>query len=254
MKRWMLSAGLAAIVFAAPAVADQPPAQSFDAKGVHLRYFVQGAGEPVVLIHGLLASAKLNWDIPGVTAALAKEYRVIALDLPGHGGSDKPESPDAYGVQMADDVLLLMDHLKIKKAHLVGYSLGGMITVKFLTLHPDRVLSATVGGMGWVRDGGRNLGLGDRVPTRDDGGPIGACVKGMSRLAVTTADLKAIKVPVTVIIGDSDPLKRATVAPLREVRPDWPVVEIKTANHLSCIWKKDFADAILAWLAKNRQR
>jgi pimeloyl-ACP methyl ester carboxylesterase len=254
MKRWMFFAGLAAIAFVSPAIADQPTAQTFDAKGVTLRYYVQGAGEPVVLIHGLLASAKLNWDIPGVTAALAKNHHVIALDLPGHGGSDKPETPEAYGVQMAEDVALLMDHLKIKKAHLVGYSLGGMITVKFLTLHPDRVISATVGGMGWVRDGGRNLGLGGRVPTRDDGGPVGACVKGMSKLAVTAEDLKAIKVPVIVVIGDSDPLKRATVYPLREIRPDWPVVEIKNANHMSCIWKKDFAEAIVDWLGKNRQK
>ena len=87
---------------------------------------------------------------------------MIALDLPGHGGSDKPEKPEAYGPQMAEDVVLLMDHLKIKKAHIVGYSLGGMITVKLLTLHPDRVLSATVGGMGWVQDGGRNLRCGGR--------------------------------------------------------------------------------------------
>jgi pimeloyl-ACP methyl ester carboxylesterase len=253
MKRRMLSSGLV-LAFVGPALAEQPPAQTFDAKGVTLRYFVQGGGDPVVLIHGLLASAKLNWDIPGITAALAKDYRVIALDLPGHGGSDKPETPDAYGVQMAEDVALLMDHLKIKKAHLVGYSLGGMITIKFLTLHPDRVISATVGGMGWVRDEGRNLGLGDRVPTRDDPGPIGMCVKGMTKLAVTAADLKAIKAPVTVIVGESDPLKRATVEPLRAVRPDWPVVEIKKANHMSCVWKKEFADAIVDWLAKNRQK
>jgi pimeloyl-ACP methyl ester carboxylesterase len=255
MKRSVFGAGLAAmLVFVAPAVAKQPAGRTFDAKGVTLRYFVQGAGEPVVLVHGLLASAKLNWDIPGITAAIAKDHQVIALDLPGHGGSDKPETEDAYGVQMAEDVILLMDHLKIKKAHIVGYSLGGMITVKLLTLHPERVRSATIGGMGWVRDGGRNLGLRDRVPMREDGGPIGACVKGMGRLSVTAAELKAIKVPTIVIIGDQDPLKRATVEPLREVRPDWPVVEIKSAGHMSCILKKEFTDAVAAWLLKNRQK
>jgi pimeloyl-ACP methyl ester carboxylesterase len=254
MKRSVLAAGLATIlVWVSRAVAEQPAASAFNAHGVTLRYYVRGSGEPVILVHGLMASAKLNWDIPGITAAIAKDHQVIALDLPGHGASDKPETVDAYGMQMAEDVILLMDHLRLKKAHVVGYSLGGMITVKLLTLHPDRVLSATVGGMGWVRDGGHNLGLGDRVPLRDDGGPLGACVKGMGNLAVTAAEVKAIKVPTTVIIGDQDPLKR-TVEPLRDLRPDWPVVEIKSANHLSCIWKKEFAGEIVTWLAKNRQK
>src|SRR5262245_25453173 len=131
--------------------ADEPSVGTFDAKGVKIRYVTQGSGEPVVLIHGLHSSAAGNWQFPGIFTTLAKDHQVIALDLPGHGGSDKPDDVAAYGVQMAEDVVLLMDHLKVPKAHVIGYSLGGMITVKLLTLHPDRVLSAVVGGMGWVR-------------------------------------------------------------------------------------------------------
>ena len=82
-----------------------------------------------MLIHGLYASAMINWQLPGVVGMLAPNYRVIALDLPGHGASDKPEDKAAYGVQMVEDVRQLLDHLKIKrKTHIVGYSLGGMIT------------------------------------------------------------------------------------------------------------------------------
>jgi pimeloyl-ACP methyl ester carboxylesterase len=245
---------LAACLLAARVAAAEPTVGTFDAKGVNIRYIVEGNGEPVVLVHGLGANAELNWRIPGILSALAKDHQVIALDLPGHGGSDKPEKPEAYGVQMAEDVVLLMDHLKIKKAHVVGYSLGGMITVKLLTLHPDRVLSATIGGMGWVQDGGRNLGLRDGMPAREGGGPLGEVVRSMGKLAVTETALKAIRVPVTVIVGDQDPLKRRTVDPLRKVRPDWPVVEIKDAGHLGCILKKDFTAAIVAWLEKNRQK
>src|SRR3954451_25213821 len=102
--------------------------QSFDAKGVKIRYAVEGKGEPVVLIHGLYASGFINWKLTGVVDLLAKDNQVIYLDLPGHGLSDRPANKDAYGTQMADDIILLLDHLKIKKAHLVGYSLGGMIT------------------------------------------------------------------------------------------------------------------------------
>lgn len=236
------------------AISAEPTVGSFDAKGVKIRYVVQGDGEPVILVHGLAASAMLNWQLPGIMKKLAEDHRVIALDLPAHGGSDKPEKPEAYGPQLAEDVVLLMDHLDIKKAHVVGYSLGGMITVKLLTLHPDRFLSATIGGMGWVQDGGRNLGFRDMAPARENLGSMGLMVKGMRQLAVTEDALKSIKVPTTVIVGDQDQLKRLTVEPLRKVRPDWPVVEIKDAGHISCIMKKDFVDSIVAWLAKNKQK
>jgi pimeloyl-ACP methyl ester carboxylesterase len=246
-------AALVACLFVGRAVADEPTVGTFDAKGVTIRYEIEGEGEPVVLVHGLMASADLNWRIPGIMQVLAKDHRVIAIDLPGHGGSDKPEKTDAYGVQMAEDVALLMDHLKITKAHIVGYSLGGMITVKFLTLHPDRVLSATVGGMGWVQDGGRNLGLRPGLPSREGGGALSYVIRGMGKLSVTEDELKAIKVPVTVVIGEQDSLKR-TVPPLRKVRPDWPVVEVAGANHLTCIFRKEFTGAIVTWLEKNRQK
>src|SRR4051794_4433518 len=162
---------LTCVVFGRAAGAE-PTFGTFDANGVKIRYVTQGTGEPVVLIHGLNASAALNWQLPGVFAALANDHQVIALDLPGHGGSDTPDKADAYGAQLAEDVVLLMDHLKIPKAHLVGYSLGGMITVKLVTTHPDRVLSAAVCGMGWVRDNGRNLGLPGRMPAAEGKGTL----------------------------------------------------------------------------------
>jgi pimeloyl-ACP methyl ester carboxylesterase len=232
--------------------AAEPTAGTFDARGVKIRYVTQGTGEPVVLIHGLHASAATNWQLPGIFTALAKDHQVIALDLPGHGGSDKPDDLAAYGVQMAEDVVLLMDHLKVPKAHVVGYSLGGMITVKLLTMHPDRILSAVVGGMGWVRAGGRNPATLERLGTQD-GGPRSPVVRSMGKLAVTEADLKAIKVPVTVIVGDFDPVYRIFVEPLKSARPDWPVVNIAGAGHITCTFKADFRDAIRAWLDKNGQ-
>jgi pimeloyl-ACP methyl ester carboxylesterase len=243
-----------ALALVGRSTAAEPTVGTFDAKGVKIRYVEQGTGEPVVLIHGLAATAYLNWQIPGIFAALAKDHRVIALDLPGHGGSDKPEKPEVYGAQMAEDVVLLMDHLDIKKAHVVGYSLGGMITVKLLTLHPDRVLSATVGGMGWVKDSGRNMGLREGMPVREGASSLGFVVASLGKLAVTEEAIKSVKVPVTVIIGEQDGLNQRTVMPLRQVRPDWPVVEVKGAGHMSCIWNKEFRNALVAWLDKNRQK
>src|SRR5262249_13806628 len=110
--------------------ADDPRPQTFDSKGVAIQYTVEGKGEPVVLIHGLYASAQINWRAPGVIRLLATNHLVIAMDVRGHAGSGKPEQENAYGVEMAEDVIRLLDHLKIEKAHLVGYSMGGMIAIK----------------------------------------------------------------------------------------------------------------------------
>ena len=59
-----------------------------------------------MLIHGLYSSAALNWQLPGTFAAVAAGHRAIALDLPGHGLSDKPDDEQAYGLRMVEDVAL----------------------------------------------------------------------------------------------------------------------------------------------------
>src|SRR5438046_2604415 len=120
LRNVMPAIALGLLTLAAPA-ADEPASNTFDAKGVKIHYLTAGQGEPVVLIHGLHASAALNWQAPGVLAELAKDHRVIALDLPGHGRSDKPTAEDAYGLRVVEDVVLLLDHLKSPKAHVVGY-------------------------------------------------------------------------------------------------------------------------------------
>ena len=229
-----------------------PANQSFTANGVKIHYVVEGQGEPVVLLHGLHASAKINWQLPGIFAALAKDYRVIALDLPGHGESDKPQSDGAYGLQMSEDVRRLLDHLKIKKAHLVGYSLGGMIAVKFMSMHQDRVLSGIVGGMGWLPEGSDLQKIWPRISERNGGRTPAACIQSFGKLAVPERALKAIRVPVEIIVGDRDPVKKLFVIPLETVREDWPVVEIEDAGHLTCVIKPQFKAEIKRWLDAHR--
>src|SRR5437879_3439282 len=181
--------------------ADPPAPQFFDAKGVKIHYVVEGRGEPVVLIHGLYASAETNWRLPGVIAELAKDHQVIALDMPGHGRSDKPDKEEAYGVQIVEDVVLLLDHLKISKAHIVGYSLGGTVTMKLLARHPERVISATVGGMGWLRDGSSLQRVWDQLHGRDSAAVPQVFLKAVGQLALSEEELKKITAPVKVIIG-----------------------------------------------------
>jgi pimeloyl-ACP methyl ester carboxylesterase len=218
--------------------------QFFDAKGVKIHFLLDGTGEPVVLIHGLDSSARINWQMPGTIDALARDHQVTAIDLPGYGESDKPVDPAAYGEQWVDDVILLLDHLNIRKAHIVGYSMGGMVALKLIAEHPERVISGTLGGAGWLREDSilQKIWTHMRTP--------GA--RSITELALTADQLKAIRIPVEILVGDRDPMKKLYVEPLETVRSDWRVIEIEGAGHLNCIFKKQFIDEIEKWLDMNR--
>jgi pimeloyl-ACP methyl ester carboxylesterase len=231
----------------------EPASRTLNANGVKIRFYVQGKGEPVVLIHGWLSSARINWTLPGTSALLARDYQVIALDVRGHGQSDKPTTDEAYGPELVEDIVRLLDQLKIKKAHIVGYSMGGIIAGNFIARHPDRALSGTLGGMGWLQQGGLAQWGFAQIGKRDaNARALAICGRSMARLALTEAQIKSIRIPVAVLVGDKDDLiRKLYVEPLQKVRPDWPVIEIRDANHLSCILRRQFREAIAAWLKKN---
>lgn len=121
----------------------------FDAEGVRIHYTVEGQGEPLILIHGLSVHADINWRRNGIIDALDDHFQVIAYDVRGHGLSDRPTEKSAYGQELVKDVGRLMDHLRIESAHFAGYSLGGFITLDFMTRHPERVRSAVLCASGW---------------------------------------------------------------------------------------------------------
>jgi pimeloyl-ACP methyl ester carboxylesterase len=255
-----ISAGLllfALLILAAPALAaaDQAAIQNgtFDSDGVKIAYIVAGEGTPVVLIHGLYSSAEMNWQLPGTFRLLAQHHRVIALDLRGHGNSDKPTEDAAYGKPMVEDITRLMDHLHIEKAHIVGYSLGGIIAMRFIVDHPDRVISGALGGMGWLREGGALQGVWENLPAR--GGANNktppACIHGIARLAISEKELKAINLPMEILIGDRDPCRKLYVEPLQAVRKDWPIIEIHDAGHINCIFKEQFKSELAKWVDNN---
>jgi hypothetical protein len=203
---------------------------TFDSTGVKISYIEAGDGNPVVLVHGRYSSAEMNWVMPGIFELLAKDHRVVAIDLRGHGESDKPTSEDAYGHPMVDDVVRLMDHLKIEKAQVVGYSLGGIIVMKLLAEHPERVTTAALGGMGWLREGSSLQGVWQNMGNRRGGRTPAAAVHGIGKLAISEKELKAIQTPLEILVGDRDPCKRMYVDPLEAVRKDVPVIRFKTRD------------------------
>jgi pimeloyl-ACP methyl ester carboxylesterase len=143
--RYLLLLAAAAVAFAAPG--GEPTHEFFTTSdGVKIHYMRLGqAGSYVVLIHGYTGSAEGNWFKNGIAAALAANHRVVAIDNRNHGRSDKPQ---LNGPGKAEDTIELMDHLHIQKAHIHGYSMGGMITGTLLATHPDRFITASFGGSG----------------------------------------------------------------------------------------------------------
>src|SRR4051794_26538244 len=135
VRRKLLLRALALFLLVAGSAAAEE--RFFDAGGVRIRYVDQGKGPPVVLVHGFTGDIERSWLNTGLLPDLARDHRVLALDLRGHGHSDKPHDPPAYD-EIALDVIRLLDHLKIEKADVVRYSLGGIIVAKLLTTHPNR--------------------------------------------------------------------------------------------------------------------
>ena len=81
-----------------------------------------------------------------------------------------------------------------------------------------------------------------------------ACVRGIAKLAVTEDEVKAVRVPVTIIVGERDPCRRLYVEPLVRVRTDWPEHVVQGAGHMNCILKPDFKTQIEAALDQGRPK
>ena len=135
--------------------------QSVTLNGAEIAYAVIGTGDPVVLVHGGDANSE-HWAFQ--VRALVDQYQVILLDSRGHGRSPYNGSSLTY-VQLADDVLALLDLLGIERAHLVGWSDGGIIGIDLALRHPER--------LGKVVAFGANADLGGyRTDTGDEGAII----------------------------------------------------------------------------------
>lgn len=102
---------------------------------IRLYYEVHGQGEYLLLLHGLGSSTQ-DWEYQ--VKALSTQYTVITMDMRGHGQSDKPDQTYSM-IQFATDVANLLDELKIKKTHVTGISLGGMVALQFATDFSQRV-------------------------------------------------------------------------------------------------------------------
>ena len=273
--------------FAFSPVADaQRSARVLDAGGVHLAYSDTGTGVPVVLLHGFTGSASRHWERPGVISALeAAGYRAIALDIRGHGASDKPRELQKYGLEMVSDIVRLLDALKIQRAHIVGYSLGGAIAAQLVVNYPQRVLTGTMLASGWEGD---NLTaftsdmtmMAESLDRGDATGLIGRVGQGgltQADLDAATADLFArndpkvlatvartipslyqisreqlqrIDLPMLAIVGDDDPPALGEARRMAGVVKGMLLIVLPGATHASAV--RSSAGPIVTFLNAHR--
>jgi len=246
--------------------------QIFRHDAVEIAFLDEGAGDPVVLIHGFASNAAVNWVRPGWIATLTRAgRRTIALDLRGHGASTKLYDPAAYhSATMAEDVRALMDRLDVTKVDAMGYSMGARVAAYLALGHPEQVRSLVFGGLG------SRLVEGDGLPDSIAGAleassldevhdPVGkmfrsfaeqtdsdlkalaACLRG-SRQTLTREDVRALRVPALVAVGEKDQIA-GSAERLAELLPAGEALEIPSRDHMLSVGDKVFKAGVLSFLA-----
>ncbi len=138
------------------ASAQQKPTTGYaPVNGLKMYYEIHGSGEPVVLLHGAFMAISGDWN--DWINELAKTRKVIAVELQGHGRTADLDR-DMTAENLADDVSALLDHLKIPKADIIGYSLGAGVAMQCAIRHGEKVrkvvsISAPFRLDGWVKEG-----------------------------------------------------------------------------------------------------
>jgi pimeloyl-ACP methyl ester carboxylesterase len=246
----------------------------FTHEDVEIAFLDEGAGEPIVLVHGFASNKEVNWVAPGWVRTLTRTgRRVIALDNRGHGQSTKLYEPAAYhSAIMAQDVRALIDHLGLPRADVMGYSMGARITAFLALAHPERVRAAVLGGLGihLVEGVGlpETIALALEAPTRADvSDPTGlmfrsfaeqtksdlralaACMRG-SRQTLSEAEVGRIAAPLLVAVGGNDRIAGSAQA-LAALIPGAQALVIPGRDHMLAVGDRTFKSGVLEFLTRR---
>jgi pimeloyl-ACP methyl ester carboxylesterase len=213
----------------------------------------------MILVHGFTSNKTENWLRLGWYGALErKRIRTVALDCRGHGESAKPHDPAAYGRDaMMGDILALMDHLAIERAHLMGFSMGSRLALAAALHAPQRFSTLTLGGIGEKLFEKREFSGNPMAEAMEAADPETikepmlksfrqfADAQGEDRLALAALtrasdktfskeELSTLPVPVLVVAGARDELA-GDPEPLAKVFPDGRAVRVPGVDHFSVI-------------------
>jgi pimeloyl-ACP methyl ester carboxylesterase len=236
-----------------PPAMPAPATKGFvDVDGAKIYYATYGKGAPVILLHGGMGNSD-HWShqVP----ALADKFQVIVIDSRGQGRSTRTKAAPSYD-GMATDVLAVMDHLKVDKAAIVGWSDGGEIALKLGVHHPDRVTRLVVYGANYD-DKGRKPRAGKSHSTfttynakcRADYKKLSKTPKQFDALVqwllpiwrnpmgFTQEQLKAIKAPTLVADGDHDEIvELAQIQEMAKLIPNARLEVFKDTSHFA-LWQ-----------------
>jgi pimeloyl-ACP methyl ester carboxylesterase len=254
--------------------------------GTKFHYLEWGTGTPVILIHGSGGTA-LNWMMNGLGASIAKTNRVLAIDMRGHGQTVGPDGKRQRRTPNMDlDVLAFMDAMKIQRAHIGGFSMGGSITSQLMARAPERFISAHFGGSGVRED--PNGEFAKLIPPDPQGtAPLDAearkfyqtrAAQEAKKAGVSTSsndesqlstqpvpapverpalDLKKISFPVLAVVGEFDQPYTRTHRLWREA-PNFQRVILRNRGHLSSymagIAPELYRDALTDFIVRNNPK
>lgn len=220
-----------ALIASAAAAQPKPIKGYAPVNGLKMYYEVHGSGEPVVLLHGAFMTIPSNWE--GWIGELSKTRKIIAVEMQGHGRT-ADISRDLTAEHLADDVADLLGYLKISRADLIGYSMGGEVAMQCAIRHPGKVRKAVIISSTFRSDGmvaGAHESISKLTADVFKGSPIETGYKKLSptpnsfpkfvqhvvaaaskKYDFGAAKLKATKAPMFFIHGDADGIRLAHVA------------------------------------------
>ncbi len=243
----------------------------FHSGNVKLAYRVEGAGDPIVLVHGFASTHAVNWIEPGWVEALVNDGRqVIMFDLRGHGQSEDLFSPSDYdrGL-MASDIVALLDHIGCIQTDIMGYSLGAMLSLRFAMDYPERCRSVVLAGVGdrlfapsgqiepvvealladSLHDAKTPVGRAFRAFADKNGQnreALAACYQ-VPRDKLTDDDLAEVNVPALVVAGERDEIA-GSAERLAAPFPRGQAVTIPRRDHMRTVGDPTYKRAVLEFL------
>lgn len=240
--------------------------------GLELSYLLRGEGYPVLLVHGFASTKEVNWEHTGWVKLLAHSgFQVIAFDNRGHGKSTKSHTQADYSLdRMAADALALLDYLDIRKAHVMGYSLGARIAATLAGRAPDRASKLVFSGNGYnMIEGGFNsaeirdgllapslsavtspVGRAFREfaeSTGSDLAALAACIMG-ARDHIPRIVFENIPNPVLIAIGTEDDVATGGEL-LASIMPNATYRPIPGRNHMTAVGDRVHKQLVVDFLS-----